>query len=74
MAALQRQIPATAGGTGVTPEAFERLASTTYGMQRALEQLQSSPAAGKPGRSRTLSWTTCVEHQLLDPAAQDVRK
>lgn len=50
VAALQRQIPATAGGTAVSPEAFEKLASTTHAMQRSLEQLQSSTPGGKPGK------------------------
>ena len=48
VAALQRQIPASAGGVGVSPEAFEKLANTTQAMQRSLEQIQSS--GGKPGK------------------------
>ncbi|KAL3155709.1 hypothetical protein ABBQ32_012731 [Trebouxia sp. C0010 RCD-2024] len=50
VAALQRQIPASAGGVGVSPEAFEKLANTTQAMQRSLEQIQSS--GGKPGLSK----------------------
>ena len=42
VAALQRQIPASAGGTGVSPEAFEKLASTTHAMQISLDQMHSS--------------------------------
>ena len=49
VAALQRQMPAAAGGTAVSPEAFEKMVSTTHAMQRSLEQLQSSRGtAGKP--------------------------
>ena len=50
VAALQRQIPATVGGTAVSPEAFEKLASTTHAMQRSLEQLQSSSSGGRAGK------------------------
>ena len=48
VAALQRQIPASAGGSAVSPEAFEKLASTTQAMQRSLDQMQSS--GGKFGK------------------------
>ena len=47
VAALQRQVPSSAGGTGVSPEAVEKLASIPHAMQRSLEQMQSS--GGKHG-------------------------
>ncbi|KAL3146078.1 hypothetical protein ABBQ38_015427 [Trebouxia sp. C0009 RCD-2024] len=50
VAALQRQIPASAGGAGVSPEAFDKLASMTHAMQRSMEQMQSS--GGKSGLSK----------------------
>ena len=55
---MQRQIPASAGGSGVSPEAFEKLASTTHAMQRSLsslaDQVQSSGGKGTPRHSSSL--------------------
>lgn len=62
VAALQRQIPATVGGTAVSPEAFEKLASTTHAMQRSLEQLQSSSSGGKAGKPHMLTFVT-ITHE-----------
>jgi len=50
VSALQHQVPASAGRAAVSPEAFEKLASTTHAMQRSIssltEQMQTSGGKG----------------------------
>ncbi|KAL3135431.1 hypothetical protein ABBQ32_007613 [Trebouxia sp. C0010 RCD-2024] len=63
VAALQRQIPASAGGVGVSAEACEKLINTTQAMQRSLEQIQSS--GGKPGLPKAEIQAAVLESERL---------
>ncbi|DBB03425.1 TPA: hypothetical protein ACH3X3_010785 [Trebouxia sp. C0006] len=54
VSALQRQVPASDGGAAVSPEAFEKLASTTHAMQRSISSLteRMQISGGKGGLSK----------------------
>ncbi|DBA69907.1 TPA: hypothetical protein ACH3X2_012404 [Trebouxia sp. C0005] len=74
VSALQRQVPASAGSAAVSPEAFERLASTTHAMQRSLssltEQMQTSGSKGGLSKAEIQTAVLETERRLAEKHAR----
>ena len=66
---MQRQFPSSAGGTAVSLEAFEKLASSAQAMQRSIssltEQMHSSTGTGGASGDQPVTASFCAQRWCL---------